>query len=69
MWPHWLVSLYFSLPYFSQDRRAVGQQLDTVGEKLVRLGDIAEDIVSPLNARLRPSPSEDPYLRRLFDEL
>ena len=48
----------------------MGKQLDSVGEQLVKLGDIADDVVvAPLSAILRPSPSEDPYLRRLFDEL
>ena len=54
----------------ARNRRAVGKQLDSVGEQLVKLGDIADDVVvAPLSAILRPSPSEDPYLRRLFDEL
>ena len=53
----------------ARNRRAVGHQLDTVGEHLVRLGDIAEDVVAPLSARLKSPPSEDPYLRSLFDEL
>jgi chromosome segregation ATPase len=53
----------------ARNRRKVGKQLNVVGEHLVGLGDVVEDIVAPLSSRLRPSPSEDPYLRKLFDEL
>ena len=49
----------------ARNRKAVSRQVGTVTEQLVRLGDIAEDVVMPLRA----SPSEDPYLRKLFDEL
>ena len=53
----------------ARNRRRVGRQLDTVGEHLVKLGDIAEDVMLPIHSKLRPSPSEDPYLRKLFDGL
>ena len=53
----------------ARNRRAVGHQLSTVGEHLVKLGDVADDIVAPISSRLRPAPSEDPYLSKLFDEL
>ena len=54
----------------AKNRRAVGHQLnDVVGNRLAKIGDAAEDVALPLHSRLRPSPSEDPYLRRLFEEL
>jgi hypothetical protein len=49
----------------ARNRKAVSRQVGTVTEQLVKLGDIAEDVVMPLRA----SPSEDPYLKKLFDEL
>lgn len=51
----------------ARNRKAVSRQVGTVTEQLVKLGDIAEEVVVP--ARLRASPSEDPYLKMLFDEL
>lgn len=49
----------------AKNRKAVGRQVGSVTEHLVKLGDIAEDVVMPLRA----SPTEDPYLKKLFDEL
>ena len=51
----------------AKNRKAVGRQVGSVTEGLAKLGDIAEDVVVP--ARLKPSPTEDPYLKKLFDEL
>lgn len=53
----------------AKNRRAVGHQLNDVGNRLAKVGDAVEDVVSPLHSRLRPSPSEDPVLQKLFDEL
>ena len=54
----------------AKNRRAVGRQVGSVTEQLVKLGDIAEDVVvMPLSSMLRARPSEDPYLKKLFDEL
>lgn len=53
----------------AKNRRAVGKQLDVVSERLVGLADVVDDVVAPLSSRLRPSPSEDPYLQKLFDKL
>ena len=53
----------------ARNRRAVGQKVGTATEQLLKLGDIAEDVVAPLSLRLRAKPSEDPYLSKLFDEL
>lgn len=53
----------------ARNRRALNRHVGSVTESLVKLGDIAEDVVQPLSSRLRPSPTEDPYLRKLFDEL
>jgi hypothetical protein len=53
----------------ARNRKAVSRQVGTVTEQLVKLGDIAEEVVMPVHLRLRPSPSEDPYLEKLFDEL
>ena len=54
----------------AKNRRAVGRQVGSVTEQLVKLGDIAEDVVvMPLSSMLRAKPSEDPYLKKLFDEL
>lgn len=51
--------------------RHVAYQLDGVGTRLAQAGDVVESAASHLPAKLRPtpSPSEDPYLRKLFDEL
>lgn len=51
--------------------RYAAQRLDGVGKTLVSVGDMAEDAASRLPTMLKPapSPSEDPYLRKLFDEL
>ncbi|KAK5126977.1 hypothetical protein LTR85_008336 [Meristemomyces frigidus] len=51
--------------------RHVAYKLDGVGVKLAHAGDVAEDAVRRIPTILRPapSPSEDPYLQRLFDEL
>lgn len=53
----------------ARNRRKVGKQLDVVGRQLVELGDAVDDMIAPISSRLRPSPSEDPYLRKLFGEL
>lgn len=53
----------------ARNRRAVGVQLTDVGNRLASLGDAVEEAASPLQSKLRPSPSEDPFLRELFDEL
>ena len=50
----------------ARNRKAVSRQVGSVTEQLAKLGDIAEDVVP---ARLRTSPTEDPYLKKLFDEL
>lgn len=53
----------------ARNRRAVGHQLNDVGHRLAKMGDIVEEVAEPVKRKLRPSPSEDPYLQRLFDEL
>lgn len=53
----------------ARNRRAVGLQLNDVGNRLAKMGDAVEEVASPLQSKLRPSPSEDPYLHKLFDEL
>ena len=53
----------------AKNRRAVGHQLVRVERGLAKIGDVVEEVASPLSARLRSSPSEDAYLRKLFDEL
>lgn len=63
------ILLLVSAIILAKHRRAVGKRLDVVGEHLVGLADAVDDVVAPLSSRLRPSPSEDPYLRKLFDEL
>ncbi|KAK3722167.1 hypothetical protein LTR37_002600 [Vermiconidia calcicola] len=63
------VVLLFVSILLARNRRAVGQQLDIVGEQLLWLEDFAGDVVGPIATKLRPSPSEDPYLRKLFDEI
>lgn len=42
---------------------------DAVEQQLLRIGDLVEDVAAPGIARLRASPTKDPYLGKLFDEL
>jgi hypothetical protein len=51
----------------AKNRKAVSRQVGSMTEQLVKLGDIAEDVVVP--ARLKASSTGDPYLEKLFDEL
>lgn len=53
----------------ARNRRAVGLQMNDVGQRLAKMGDAVEEVASPLKSKLSPSPSEDPYLHKLFDEL
>lgn len=45
-----------------KNRKLVEKQFDIVSDHL-------SDVVGPLSSRLMASPTEDPYLRKLFDEL
>lgn len=42
---------------------------DAVEQQLLRIGDLVEDVAAPRIARLKASPTEDPFLHKLFDEL
>lgn len=42
---------------------------DVVETQLLRIGDLVEDVAAPGKGRLKASPTEDPYLQKLFDEL
>lgn len=48
----------------ARDRKRVGH---VVERQLLRIGDLVDDVAAPI--RLKPSPSEDPRLQRLFDEI
>ena len=52
-------------------RRDVARRLDDIGRKLVEAGEMAGSVALHLPTDLKPapSPSEDPYLQKLFDEL
>ena len=54
-----------------RNRRDVARRLDGVGRKLVQAGEMAGSVALHLPTDLKPapSPSEDPYLQKLFDEL
>lgn len=47
-----------------KNRETVG---DAVEQQLLWIGDLVEDVAAPRHAKA--SPSEDPYLHRLFDDL
>lgn len=51
-----------------KNHRGVARKLGTVGKTLVGLGNVAEEHISLVMPPV-PSPSEDPYLQKLFDEL
>lgn len=54
----------------AKHRRAVGQKLSAVNQQLAGFGDTMNEVIgSPLASILRPTPSEDPYLQKLFDDL
>jgi hypothetical protein len=63
------IVLFVAAVLLARNRRRVGKQLDMVSHHLVSLGDVVDDVVAPISSKLKPSPSEDPFLRKLFDEL
>ncbi|EMC93451.1 hypothetical protein BAUCODRAFT_76289 [Baudoinia panamericana UAMH 10762] len=54
-----------------RNHRQVAESWDGAGQALSKVEGMAEDMLSYLPSRLRPAPSlgEDPYLRKLFDDL
>lgn len=51
----------------ARNHRHIGYRLNGYGRMVVVVGDVVEEAVSPVTERLKPSPSEDPVLREMFE--
>ncbi|KAM0715041.1 hypothetical protein Q7P37_009506 [Cladosporium fusiforme] len=53
----------------AQNYRHIGYQSRGIGKVMVEVGDAVGDAVSPVTQKLKPSPSEDPVLRDMFEKV
>lgn len=53
----------------AKKRSAVGSRLHSVAKALDEIGHEVVELASPVAALIKPTPTEDAYLKKLFDEL
>lgn len=62
------VVLVFAL-LIAKNHRHVGYQFNGLGKAAVVVGDVVDEIARPVTQKVMPSPSEDPVLRDMFEEV
>jgi len=53
----------------AKNHRYVGYQFNGFGKAAVVVGDVVDEIARPVTQKVMPSPSEDPVLRDMFEEV
>lgn len=60
--------LVFAL-LIAKNHRHVGYQFSGFGKAAVIVGDVVDEVARPVTQKVMPSPSEDPVLRDMFEEV
>jgi len=62
------VVLVFAL-LIAKNHRHVGYQFNGIGKAAVVVGDVVNEVARPITQKVMPSPSEDPVLAEMFEDV